>query len=51
MSYTTRCCVGINADTDAIPDLATLTDSIADGFRAVLGLCTKTTDTRVVVAS
>ncbi|WP_009472541.1 wax ester/triacylglycerol synthase domain-containing protein [Rhodococcus sp. JVH1] len=51
MSYTTQCCVGINADTDAVPDLATLTESLADGFRAVLGLCAKTTDTRVVVAS
>ncbi|RZL82443.1 MAG: DUF1298 domain-containing protein [Rhodococcus sp. (in: high G+C Gram-positive bacteria)] len=51
MSYTTRCCVGINADTDAVPDLAALTDSIADGFRTVLGLCTKTTDREVVVAS
>ncbi len=51
MSYTTRCCVGINADTDAVPDLAALTDSIADGFRGVLGLCATTTDTRVVVAS
>jgi hypothetical protein len=51
MSYTTQCCVGINADTDAVPDLAALTDSIADGFRAVLGLCAKSTDTSVVVAS
>lgn len=51
MSYTTRCCVGINADADAVPDLAALTDSIADGFRGVLGLCATTTDTRVVVAS
>ncbi|UOT01015.1 WS/DGAT domain-containing protein [Rhodococcus opacus] len=51
MSYTSRCCVGINADADAVPDLAALTESIADGFRAVLGLCAKTTDTRVVVAS
>ncbi|MEE2061364.1 wax ester/triacylglycerol synthase domain-containing protein [Rhodococcus artemisiae] len=49
LSYTTRCCVGINADPDAVPDLAALTDSIADGFRTVLELCEKTTDTRVVV--
>ncbi|MFC9555290.1 wax ester/triacylglycerol synthase domain-containing protein [Rhodococcus sp. NPDC056960] len=51
MSYTEQCCVGINADTAAVPDLGALTDSIADGFRAVLGLCPATTDTRVVVAS
>ncbi|WP_084721950.1 wax ester/triacylglycerol synthase domain-containing protein [Rhodococcus marinonascens] len=51
MSYTTRCCVGINADADAVPDLAALTASLAEGFRAVLGLCAETTDKTVVVAS
>ncbi|MFC0448838.1 wax ester/triacylglycerol synthase domain-containing protein [Rhodococcus jostii] len=40
MSYTSHCCVGIDADADAVPDLAAMTVSLAEGFRAVLRLCT-----------
>ncbi|MGV9861282.1 wax ester/triacylglycerol synthase domain-containing protein [Rhodococcus koreensis] len=39
MSYTSQCCVGIDADTDAVPDLDVLTACLADGFREVLALC------------
>ncbi|MFF5034969.1 wax ester/triacylglycerol synthase domain-containing protein [Nocardia salmonicida] len=49
LSYATRCCVGINADVEAVPDLAAMTGSIAEGFRAILGLCPNVTDTNVVV--
>lgn len=48
MSYTSQCCVGINADLGAVPDLETLTDSLADGFRAVLALCSPAPDTAIV---
>ncbi|MFI2472866.1 wax ester/triacylglycerol synthase domain-containing protein [Nocardia xishanensis] len=33
-----RCCLGINADTAAVPDLADLTDCLAAGFDTVLRL-------------
>lgn len=39
MSYTSQCCVGIDADTEAVPDLDALTACLADGFRDVLALC------------
>ncbi|TQC48036.1 DUF1298 domain-containing protein [Rhodococcus sp. WS4] len=52
MSYTSQCCVGINADAQAVPDLSDLTTALAEGFRAVLKLCPDgTSDTAVVVAS
>ncbi|AOW92648.1 diacylglycerol O-acyltransferase [Rhodococcus sp. WMMA185] len=51
MSYTTQGCVGINADADAVPDLASLTASVAEGFREVLELSAETTEKTVVVAS
>lgn len=38
MSHTDTCCIGINADTAAIPDLPVMTECIAAGFRTVLGL-------------
>ncbi|MFE9325021.1 wax ester/triacylglycerol synthase domain-containing protein [Nocardia sp. NPDC052278] len=37
-SHTGTCYVAINADTAAIPDLATLTECLAEGFAAVLRL-------------
>lgn len=49
MSYTSYCCVGIDADADAVPDLAEFTAALADGFREVLALCPDgTADTTVV---
>ncbi|MEV4237748.1 hypothetical protein AB0J47_21530 [Nocardia sp. NPDC049737] len=37
-SHTGTCYVAINADTAAIPDLATLTECLAAGFATVLRL-------------
>jgi len=36
MSYGDTCCIGINTDTGAVPDLDVLTACLADGFRTVL---------------
>ncbi|WP_084519373.1 wax ester/triacylglycerol synthase domain-containing protein [Nocardia mexicana] len=36
LSHVGTCCVGINADTAAVPDLPVLTDCIAAGFRTVI---------------
>ncbi|WP_067903493.1 wax ester/triacylglycerol synthase domain-containing protein [Nocardia vaccinii] len=36
ISHIDTCCVGINADTAAVPDLDVLKDCLAGGFRAVL---------------
>ena len=37
MSHAGTCCVGINADAAAVPDLGFMTECIVDGFRTVLG--------------
>ncbi|MGW0176394.1 wax ester/triacylglycerol synthase domain-containing protein [Rhodococcus sp. NPDC003322] len=49
LSYTSWCGVGINADTASVPDLGTLTESLAGGFRDVLALCPDTPGTAVVL--
>jgi diacylglycerol O-acyltransferase len=36
MSYDDICCIGINVDTGAVPDLDQLRDSLAEGFEQVL---------------
>ena len=51
MSYTSVCCIGINADVAAVPDPALLTSSIAEGFRTVLALCTDESADTAVLAS
>ncbi|MFC9994191.1 wax ester/triacylglycerol synthase domain-containing protein [Nocardia sp. NPDC127526] len=38
VSHAGMCCVGINADTSAVPDLPNLTDCIAAGFRTIVRL-------------
>jgi hypothetical protein len=38
MSYDQTCCVGVNVDTGAVPDLDQMLDSLAEGFDEVLGL-------------
>ncbi|WP_063712966.1 wax ester/triacylglycerol synthase domain-containing protein [Nocardia jiangxiensis] len=38
ISHAGNCCVGINADTAAVPDLAVLQECLADGFRALAHL-------------
>ena len=40
ISHVGNCCVGINADTAAVPDLPVLKDSLAEGFRTVLDMAT-----------
>lgn len=49
MSFTSTCCIGVNIDTEAVPDLDVLIESLASGFRAVLALGPDTTDSAVVV--
>ena len=51
MSYTSVCCIGINADVAAVPDPVLLTSSIAEGFRTVLALCTDESADTAVLAS
>ena len=43
ISHAGTCCVGINADTAAVPDLDVLKDCLTDGFRAVVGTATAST--------
>ncbi|MFF0457436.1 wax ester/triacylglycerol synthase domain-containing protein [Nocardia africana] len=38
ISHADTCCVGINADTAAVPDVEVFTDCLAEGFHAVLEL-------------
>jgi WS/DGAT/MGAT family acyltransferase len=38
MSYVDSCCIGVNTDTGAVPDLEVLTSSLAEGFAEVLAL-------------
>ena len=38
MSYVDTCCVGINADTGAIPDAGEFMVCLRDGFREVLAV-------------
>ncbi|WP_227983234.1 wax ester/triacylglycerol synthase domain-containing protein [Nocardia spumae] len=40
ISHVGTCCVGINADTAAVPDLEVLKDCLIDGFRTVLEVAT-----------
>ncbi|WP_455901464.1 wax ester/triacylglycerol synthase domain-containing protein [Rhodococcus gordoniae] len=38
MSHTTHCCIGINADSAAVPDLPVLVESMVEGFGDVLAV-------------
>ncbi|MEU5841133.1 wax ester/triacylglycerol synthase domain-containing protein [Rhodococcus sp. NPDC047139] len=38
MSHTNHCCIGINVDTAAVPDLPVLVESMAEGFCDVLAI-------------
>ncbi|TWH42078.1 WS/DGAT/MGAT family acyltransferase [Rhodococcus rhodochrous J38] len=38
MSHTSHCCIGINADSAAVPDLPVLVESLAEGFGEVLAV-------------
>ena len=47
MSYATHACIGIDADTVAVPDLPVLMQKLSDGFRAVLASCPEKIDHEV----
>ena len=38
MSHTSHCCIGINADSAAVPDLPVLVESLVEGFGDVLAV-------------
>lgn len=49
MSYRSRCCVGVNADAAAVPDVEVLAGALADGFRDVVALCADSTEDPVAL--
>jgi len=38
MSHTSHCCIGINADSAAVPELPVLVESLVEGFSEVLAV-------------
>ena len=48
MSHTTHCCIGINADSAAVPDLPVLVDAMAEGYGEVLAVGTGAEDSVTV---
>ncbi|GAA4488444.1 wax ester/triacylglycerol synthase family O-acyltransferase [Rhodococcus olei] len=49
MSYRSRCCIGVNADAAAVPDVDVLAGALADGFREVVALCPDAAETAVML--